>query len=336
MSTANPSPSFACQVFRAGDVTVTSGANLGDPVGASDAVCAGDVYQIARNAELLSLQLSQPKGQGQGRITVQTIAPGSQIGAAGASVALSTRLTMMAPDGDTVDLLILRIDADGEAEYFAMPLGPMAHRTEYTLIRVEDDPTDVRLSDIVCVSFVRGTMITMADGQQREIGQLAVGDRVLTRDHGPQHLRWIGRATLRALGNFAPVVISAGTLGNAGDLIVSQHHRLFMYHRNRPTGVKTAELLVQAKHLVDGEVVFLRTGGFVDYFTLVFDRHEIIYAEGIPAESLMVTDGILARLPESLADEVRMRFPGVNQVQHYGTEAGREALEGLRNREPRR
>lgn len=71
----------------------------------------------------------------------------------------------------------------------------------------------------------------------------------------------------------------------------------------------TSELLVQAQHLVDGETVFIREGGFVDYFSLVFDRHEIVYAEGIPAESLMVSEAVINRLPPELSAEVKARFP---------------------------
>jgi hypothetical protein len=131
------------------------------------------------------------------------------------------------------------------------------------------------------------------------------------------------------LGSYAPVVITTGTLGNSGDLIVGQHHRMFLYQRDGARLAETAELLVQAKHLVDGERVFLRQGGYMDYFSLIFDRHEIIYAEGIPAESLMVNDATLSHLPEDLAAEVKARFPDLSQRQHFGTEAGRRALDGL-------
>ena len=41
---------------------------------------------------------------------------------------------------------------------------------------------------------------------------------------------------VRAVGAFAPVVISAGTLGNGGDLILSQHHRVFLYQRQKLPG----------------------------------------------------------------------------------------------------
>jgi hypothetical protein len=42
------------------------------------------------------------------------------------------------------------------------------------------------------------------------------------------------------------------------------------------------------------------------------------------------------RLPPEIAAEVKDRFPGLAHVPHFGTEAGREAMEGLRVREQRR
>lgn len=194
---------------------------------------------------------------------------------------------------------------------------------------MEEAPDDAGLSDLLCISFARGTMITLATGAQMPIEMLSPCDRVLTRDHGGQPIRWIGRATLKAVCPFAPVVITAGTLGNSGDLIVSQHHRMFLYQRERIAGLPTSELLVQAKHLVDGERVFLREGGFVDFLSIVFDHHEIIYAEGIPAESLMVNDATVNRLPAELSADVKARFPGLRQVQHFGTEAGRQFLDAV-------
>lgn len=324
-----PPPHYACHVFRADDIFVQSGANLGDAIGDADEVCEGDVYHLDPEAESLRLYL-QPESAGVGRGL--TVTAGSGVGAPGDPVTLSSRLTLMAPDGDRVEILMLRHRGRGRtalSEAYALPLSPMAPRSDYTLIRSDADPGEARLADIVCISFARGTQIALADGRQVPIEALEPGMRVLTRDHGAQPLRWLGRATLRAVGAFAPVVITAGTLGNAGDLIVGQHHRMFLYQRNRAGRTGTAELLVQAKHLVDDDRVFLREGGFVDYLSLVFDRHEIIYAEGIPAESLMVNDATLTHLPDDLATEVRDRFPGLSQHQHFGTEAGRQTLEEI-------
>lgn len=322
-------PHYACHVFRADDIFVQAGANLGDAIGDADEVCEGDIYHLELDAGPQRLYLLPGEGGGSRGLTV---ADGSEVGAPGDPVTLSTRLTLMAPDGDTVEILMLRHRAQGRtsvSEAYALPLSPMAPKTDYTLIRVDATPGDTRLADIVCISFARGTRIALANGKQVAIETLSPGDRILTRDHGPQPLRWVGRATLRAVGAFAPVVITAGTLGNSGDLIVGQHHRMFLYQRDRDRVTDTAELLVQAKHLADDDRIFLREGGFVDYFSLVFDRHEIIYAEGIPAESLMVNDATLTHLPDELAAEVRARFPGLSQNQHFGTEAGRRTLDEI-------
>ncbi len=306
-------PGHACQVFPADSIYVIHGVNAGDGLADPAEVCEGDIYALEPHVTPQRLVLARDSGG-------QSVAQGSQIGAAGEAIRLTARYTLMASDGAKIDVLLMRL-ASGTG--IALPLSPMTTAADYTLVAIDDAPQDVRLADLLCVSFARGTRITLPDGRQCEIEGLTPGDRVLTRDHGPQPVRWVGRATLRAVGAYAPVVISAGTLGNLGDLIVSPHHRVFLYQRQRRAGLETAELLVQAKHLVDDERVFQREGGFVDYFSLVFDQHEIIYAEGVPAESLMVNDATLNRLPPEMADEMKVRFPGLAQSQHFGTEASR-------------
>jgi hypothetical protein len=307
-------PGQTVQVFDGDDLFVAAGANVGDALSSPAAPCLGDVYELEPGARPLRLILAAA-GDG------IALAAGSETGAAGDGVTALARLTLMAPDGDKVELATLRVGP----RVCALPLSPMAARTEYTLLAVAAAPSATELANLLTVSFARGTRITLATGAQVPIEDLRVGDRILTRDHGPQALAWVGRATLRAVGVFAPVVITRGAMGNAGDLIVSQHHRMFIYQRDKRTG-PTAELLVQAKHLADGEGVFIREGGFVDWFSLVFDRHEIIYAEGVPCESLLVSEATLRQLPPELATDVRAQFPQLRHVQHFGTEAGREAL----------
>lgn len=316
-----PLPGHACQVFPAECIYVIHGVNSGDGLAGPQEVCEGDIYALEEEANPLRLILSHVQTPAQDG---QLVAEGSQIGRPGDAIRLEARYTLMAPDGDKIDLLLMRLDS-GLA--VALPLSPMSASADYTLVAIDAAPEAVRLADLLCVSFARGTMITLADGRQHPIEALRAGDKVLTRDHGPQPLRWLGKATLRAQGAFAPVVITSGTLGNAGDLIVSPHHRIFLYQRQRRAGLQTSELLVQAKHLVDDERVFQREGGFVDYYSLVFDQHEIIYAEGVPAESLMVNDATLSRLPADMAEDVKAQFPGLAQVQHFGTEASRQFLD---------
>jgi hypothetical protein len=311
-------PAQVCQVFGAEDFTVCTGVNLREALSAPEDVCLGDAYRLRSGAATRRLVLQR-------ETTPPLIAEGSDIGIPHEPVQILGRYVLMAGNGDRVEVLLLGI---GE-ERHVLPLSPMGGQIDYTMLQSVDQPAPTALADMLCISFARGTMITLGDGSPRHIEDLRPGDRVLTRDHGSQPLRWLGKTTLRAVGSFAPVVISAGTMGNSGDLIVSQHHRMFLYQRQRQKGIASAEVLVQAKHLVDERAIFLREGGFVEYYSLVFDRHEIIYAEGIPAESLLVTEATVSRLPPELAAEVAARFPGLRQSQHFGTEPTREVLAGL-------
>lgn len=309
-------PVQGCQVFRADDVFVRQGVAAGDGMALPDEVVPGDIYWVDPEARPLRLAIARD-GDG------QRIAPGSEIGDPGAGIDLIARYRLLGPEGEGLEVLLLGVPGAGLC---VLPLSPVAPKVDYTLVAVDDSPEMLPLADLLCVSFARGTMITLGDGSQRPVEALEVGDTILTRDHGRQPLRWLGRATLRAVGAFAPVVIGKGVLGNSADLVVSQHHRLFLYLRRRDPGVPTAEVLIQARHLVDGEAVWRREGGFVDYFSLVFDRHEIIYAEGVPVESLLVNEATVPRLPPGLAEEVRERIPGIRQSQHFGTEADARVL----------
>jgi hypothetical protein len=317
---AIPLPPYAAHVYPAEALWVVTGANQGDPIGAPVDVEPGDVYRLDPSLSPIRLMLAA----GGDAAAAQRIAPGSAIGQAGDTVTLDALLTFLAPDGERVEVLVIRHADEGR---FALPLSPMLPRTDYTLVDARSAPDRVRVADIVCVSFAAGTRITLDGGTQRPIERLQPGDGILTRDNGVQAVRWIGKATLRAIGSFAPVVIAKGTLGNGGDLVVSPHHRIFLYQRREARIGATAEVLVQAKHLVDGDLVRRREGGFVDYFSLIFDHHEIVYAEGIACESLMVTDTTLTVLPDSIAEAVRARLPGLRHHPHFGTEVGREALD---------
>ncbi len=312
-------PGQTCQVLAAEDFFVSHGVNAGDGLLGPDEVCPGDMYQLEADHQPLRMVFTH-SGAG------QSIGEGSEVGRAGDTLQFEARYSLMNGDGDRVEVLLIALASGAR---FALPLSPIAARTDYTLLIVEEAPAEVGLAELLCISFAQGTMITLASGQQCPIEAVQAGQLLLTRDHGPQPVRYIGKVALRAVGVFAPVVITAGTLGNEGDLIVSQHHRMFLYQPKRRAGLATSELLVQAKHLVDGERVFLREGGFVNYFSIVFDHHEIIYAEGIPAESLMVNEATLQRLPTELSAEMKAQFPGLNQNQHFGTEAGRQFLDAM-------
>ena len=328
---ASPAPPavHAVSVFAADQLRVLSGANAGDALPAPAHSECGDYYQLARGAQPATLMLALKDQPATAPDAAGEVGPGSAIGRQGDAVSLLGRLSLMAPDGDLVEVLVLQTPA---APRLALPLSPLLARHTYTLIAADATPGQIRLADIVAGAFARGTRIALADGTQAPVETLRPGDCVITRDHAVQPLRWAGRVTLRAEGGFAPITVQPGVMGNPGALTVSPHHRLFLYRREAKALAGAAELLVQARHLVDDVSILRREGGFVEYFSLVFDAHEVIYAEGIPCESLMVCPAVLTRLPEALSTSLRAAFPGLSQRLHTGADLRPDLVSRLRDR----
>lgn len=308
-----PAPDAAAHsviVHPAAALRVLSGANAGDTLPPPAESVAGDYYRLEdATTATLTLMLAGPRA---GRITA-----GSALGTPGAPVTLTGSLSLMAPDGDLVEVLVLESPGTGR---LALPLAPLRPRQPYVLIAASTDPGPLRLAGMVTGAFVRGTRIALQDGGRIPVEALEPGQRIITRDHGPQLLRWIGSTRLRAVGGFAPVTILPGVMGNPAALSVSPYHRLFLYRRDARPRAGMAELLVQARLLVDDARIVRREGGFVEYFSLVFDNHEVIYAEGVPCESLLVCPDTLIRLPDALAEDLRRNFPGLEQRLHTGAE----------------
>lgn len=135
------------------------------------------------------------------------------------------------------------------------------------------------------VCFTPGTLIQTTQGL-RPVDGLKAGELILTRDHGPKRLLGLCRERFAAQSSAAPVLIRKGALGNDSDLVVSQQHRMLITDWRAELYCGTPEVLVAARHLVDGTAICLMPGGTVDYLHLRFEHHEIVTAAGIPSESL--------------------------------------------------
>lgn len=134
------------------------------------------------------------------------------------------------------------------------------------------------------VCFAKGTRIKTLGGWEM-IENIKAGDLVMTQDHGAQPVRWIGHATARAHGAFAPVEIDQGVLGNDRPLTVSQQHRVLHGSVAAELLLGVNEVLLAAKHLVNGTTIRLRETGYVTYYHMLFDQHELVFSEGIATES---------------------------------------------------
>ncbi|NPD17640.1 hypothetical protein HOY34_20880 [Xinfangfangia sp. D13-10-4-6] len=166
--------------------------------------------------------------------------------------------------------------------------------------------------DVVC--FCRGTMITTGRGEVA-VEDLAPGDLVWTLDNGMQPIRWIGMATREARGRMAPVVIRKGALGNNCDLRVSPQHRMLI--RGWQVGMLYGhdEVLVPAIALAGNDLVTREESDSVDYFHILFDRHEIVRADGALSESFHPGDQGMRALDEPAREELLKLFPEIDPNQ---------------------
>ncbi|MEH6644216.1 Hint domain-containing protein [Sulfitobacter sp.] len=323
MSTGSLS-SQSAPVFVANQFRATDGANMGDPLSFASELILDDVYELEFGAEPARLSLIA-RDDASFAIGMDT-----KIGTPGAIVHLDSALMFMSPDGSINDtILLVEVDEQGDvAQIYLLPFTALGPSVEYRLVGIDRETAHTKFAQVACVSFTRGTHITLASGEQCPVENLKIGDRILTRDQGVQTLRWIGTSTTRAVGDFAPIRIAEGTLNNSADLLVSPDHRLFIYQRTDELGAGRAELLVKARHLVNGSTVKVAEGGFVDYFQLLFDSHQIIYAEGIAAESMLIDSRTRPVLPHDLSQSLGLHVPGHSDLPH----AGLDVSEGLLKR----
>ena len=64
-----------------------------------------------------------------------------------------------------------------------------------------------------------------------------------------------------------------------------------------------------AKALINDETVFPLEGGTVEYFHMMFDTHELVYAEGIPSESFHPGHVGLGSFADDAREEILTLFP---------------------------
>jgi hypothetical protein len=147
--------------------------------------------------------------------------------------------------------------------------------------RAEDDGT----GDTKIVCFVAGTRI-LTDHGEVAVEKLRVGDRVRTLSgHGDalQPIKWIGRRRIDAARHprpdkAFPIRIRKDAFARdlpRRDLLVSPGHALLVDGR-----------LVAAWHLVNGATIVQDRGRpTVEYYHVELARHDVLVAEGLPAES---------------------------------------------------
>ena len=173
----------------------------------------------------------------------------------------------------------------------------------------------VENTNVVC--FDEGTLISTPSGVV-PIEELRVGDMVQTRDNGPQRLLWVGArrlgaAELAANPHLRPVLLQAGYFGLARDLVVSPQHGILLHHDTRGG----SETFYRAKHLAQlpgGGARVMQGKRRVRYFHLLFEEHQVVFANGMACESLYPGPQGYGALSPAARAELATLFPDLGRV----------------------
>jgi hypothetical protein len=171
--------------------------------------------------------------------------------------------------------------------------------------------------DVMC--FVAGTLIKTKNGEV-PIEQLKSHDLVLTLDYGYQPIRWIGSTKvgskqLLAKPKLKPICIRANSLQKnipAKDLLVSRQHRIFVRSLIAKRLFDSEEVLVAAHNLLEVDGIDIATEvETVEYWHLLFDRHQIVCSNGAWTESLFTGPEALKALSQEAREEIKTLFPDI-------------------------
>lgn len=175
--------------------------------------------------------------------------------------------------------------------------------------------TDPNPGTIPCLTL--GTRVRTPQGPVA-VEELKPGQLVCTYDGGAVPLvsvlrRSLSAAELAVNPRLCPVKIDAGALGRdrpTRDLWVSRQHRMLVASPIVNRMFAVPEVLIAAIRLVSLPGISVdRSAREVTYFHLLFDRHEVIFAEDSPTESLFLGPEALKSLSPEDRAEISALFP---------------------------
>ena len=238
-------------------------------------------------------------------------------------------------DTDGTDIDILDLTGFGGAASSVTQTGPESGFVEFfdtngNVTRV------VNYSEVeqVVICFTPGTRLATVRGEIA-VENLREGDKVFTRDNGIQTLAWSGKRDLNAREladrpEFNPVHIRQGALGNNAperDMVVSPNHRMLITSNMADVLFGEREVLIAAKHLTSLDGVNQVLTPSVQYIHLMFEKHEIVLANGAWTESFQPGDHSLKGIASAQRYEIIALFPELETVagmDNYG--AARRSL----------
>lgn len=183
---------------------------------------------------------------------------------------------------------------------------------------------------IIC--FTDTTFIGTPDGFKR-VSDLRPGDMVQTRDNGAKPILWVGQrrisgARLHVMPQMRPIRIKNNAFGAqspGGDLLVSPQHRMVVKGQVALDLFNTDEVLVAAKDLVNGRSIYHESRiREVNYYHILMEQHEILWANGILSESFHPANMNLTTLAEDQRMAMYELYPDLEwNPESYGGDARR-------------
>lgn len=183
--------------------------------------------------------------------------------------------------------------------------------------------------------FTRGTLIDTPHGP-RPVEELRAGDEVLTTDNGPQKIKWIGSRRIGLTGATAdprlrPVRLKAGAIAPgvpSADMLVSPMHRVLIGGAQAQLHFGKDEVLAAAKHLVNGQSIFIDPVAEVEYFHILFDRHQILISMNLASESFYPGGVGLTAFEDEVREEILTLFPELRSLDGAYGPSARDVLKG--------
>ena len=109
-------------------------------------------------------------------------------------------------------------------------------------------------------------------------------------------------------------------IGNDTSLIVSKHHRILLEGGSVQLMFGEEQVLAPAAALIDGQTIRSFEADRLDLFHILLPRHEIVFANGVRAESLFLADearkSITPKQSAEASAALNASFPNkVDQIQ---------------------
>jgi hypothetical protein len=154
------------------------------------------------------------------------------------------------------------------------------------------EPSGLETMNDVIRCFAEGTGVLTNLGE-RPVEALREGTRILTRDNGFQPLLWSGIRALSAQdaasgSDLRPIRLRKDAFGSGvpvRDLVVSAQHKLLISGNEVHAEYGEREALISAADLVERGQEVLPRPPVRRYVHLLFEQHEIIWANGAWTES---------------------------------------------------